>query len=141
MVYTTIRDALDIERQLMNVCPEWHRASECAFILSQFLWCFSNGVGGNRTIPVAIAFSALMLCSVCRVMSHLVQCLCARQLQCSNMWGYPSCPCNLSFSFQVAAWFNTVYIHMTRLRLLPLRNSHRIHILDNMVSSDRRYSD
>lgn len=52
MVYTIIRDALDIERHLMNVCPEWHRASECAFILSQFLWCFcfSNGVGGRYRV-------------------------------------------------------------------------------------------
>ncbi|KAF9524979.1 hypothetical protein CPB83DRAFT_860348 [Crepidotus variabilis] len=26
MVYMTIHDALDIEKHLMNVCPEWHRA-------------------------------------------------------------------------------------------------------------------
>jgi hypothetical protein len=28
MVYTTIRDAFDVEKHLMSVCPEWHKASE-----------------------------------------------------------------------------------------------------------------
>jgi len=28
MVYTVVRDAFDIEKHLMGVCPEWHKASE-----------------------------------------------------------------------------------------------------------------
>jgi hypothetical protein len=28
MVYTIIRDAFDVEKHLMGVCPEWHKASE-----------------------------------------------------------------------------------------------------------------
>lgn len=48
MVYMTIRDAFDIEKHLMGVCPEWHKASEyyLAFLISRpffarvfALWC------------------------------------------------------------------------------------------------------
>lgn len=42
-VYTCIRDANDLEKHLMSICPEWHRASKCAcsfylrsFVLSSF---------------------------------------------------------------------------------------------------------
>ena len=28
MVYTIVRDAFDVEKHLMGVCPEWHKASE-----------------------------------------------------------------------------------------------------------------
>ena len=52
MVYMVIRDAFDIEKHLMNVCPEWHRASESfsrAFYLSSLFFafvCFAVGCGG-----------------------------------------------------------------------------------------------
>ena len=37
MVYTAIRDSLNIEKHLMFICLSWRRASECLFFLSPFV--------------------------------------------------------------------------------------------------------
>ena len=38
MVYTTIRDAFDIEKHLMGVCPEWHKASEYSLLVGRVVF-------------------------------------------------------------------------------------------------------
>ena len=52
MVYTTIRDAFDIEKHLMGVCPEWHRASEYSSVLcSSVMLFFGTGHGHLDLAP------------------------------------------------------------------------------------------
>ncbi len=53
-----IRDAFDIEKHLMNVCPEWHRASQSFsvfFSLSSLFLAFVCFAVGTREIVLGLA--------------------------------------------------------------------------------------
>lgn len=83
MVYTSIRDGLDIEKHLMAVCPEWHRSSEYIFIF--FYWILLYSPSSSSFLLRYCRILGGVISSICGNKRQTVLCCCAT-LECTALF-------------------------------------------------------